>query len=96
MLGFRVGNLAYCTDVNLIPGESFELLKDLDVLVLDALRPQPHPTHFSLDQAVEVAKQIGAKNTFFTHITHWLPHEQTNRKLPSNVRLAYDGLRITV
>jgi phosphoribosyl 1,2-cyclic phosphate phosphodiesterase len=91
VLGFRVGNFAYCTDVSEIPALSFALLKGLDVLVLDALRKRPHPTHFNLDQAVSHARQIGARQTYFTHIAHELPHEQTNRELPAGMALAYDG-----
>jgi len=96
VLGFRVGRVAYCTDVNRIPPSSFDLLKDLDVLVLDALQHRPHATHFSLDEAVEVAGRIGARQTYFTHIAHALAHEATNAMLPANVRLAYDGLRVEV
>lgn len=95
IFGFRVGRLAYCTDVNLIPEKSFELLRDLDVLVLDALAPVPHAKHFSLEQAVEAARRIGAKQTLFTHMAHRMPHEETNRTLPANMQLAYDGQRVS-
>lgn len=91
VLGFRVGKFAYCTDVNRIPDESFALLQGLDVLILDALRKRPHPTHFNLDQAVEHARRIGARQTFFTHIAHELGHEATNRELPAGMALAHDG-----
>ncbi|MBE7507426.1 MAG: MBL fold metallo-hydrolase [Planctomycetia bacterium] len=94
VLGFRVGNFAYCTDVGKIPESSWPLLEGLDVLVLDALRKRPHPTHFNLDQAVEHAQRIGAKRTFFTHIAHELPHAETNRELPAGMALAHDGLVI--
>jgi phosphoribosyl 1,2-cyclic phosphate phosphodiesterase len=94
VLGFRFGNVAYCTDTNGIPAESWPLLEELDVLVLDALRPKPHPTHFSLDEAVEVARKLKPKRTFFTHMSHELEHEATNAALPSGMELAYDGLRI--
>ena len=67
------------------------LIEDLDVLILDALRRRPHPTHFNLDQAVQWARRIGAQQTFFTHIAHELPHQRTNRDLPKNMRLGYDG-----
>ena len=96
VLGFRVGHLAYCTDVSAIPESSFALLEDLDVLVLDALQPKPHYTHFSLSQAVEAATRIGAKLTLFTHVAHTLPHEQTNATLPTNMRLGYDGELVRV
>ena len=94
VLGFRFGNIAYCTDTNGIPNESWELLKDLDVLILDALRRRTHPTHFSLDEAVETAQRVGARRTFFTHMSHSLDHEATNAALPPGIELAYDGLRI--
>ncbi len=92
--GFRFGTFAYCTDCSLIPEASFERLRGLDVLVLDALRRTPHPAHFNLEQAVEMAHRIGARRTFFTHMTHQLAHERTNRELPDDMALAYDGLRI--
>src|SRR5687768_11570295 len=91
VLGFRVGKLAYCTDVSLIPEPSFELLKDLDVLVLDALQHKRHTTHFSLEQAMEAATRIAAKQTLFTHIAHGMGHAETNRLLPPNMQLAFDG-----
>jgi phosphoribosyl 1,2-cyclic phosphate phosphodiesterase len=89
--GFRVGNLAYCTDVNFIPEESFERLRNLDVLVLDALQYKKHVTHFSVEQAIDAARRIDARQTLFTHIAHSVPHELTNRSLPPGMRLAYDG-----
>jgi phosphoribosyl 1,2-cyclic phosphate phosphodiesterase len=94
VLGFRFGNVAYCTDTNGIPPESWPLLAGLDVLVLDALRPKPHPTHYSLDEAVDVARRVGAKRTYFTHMSHDLEHEATNALLPQGMELAYDGLRV--
>ncbi len=94
VLGFRFGNVAYCTDTNGIPPESWPLLQGLDVLILDALRLKPHPTHFSLDEAVDAAKKIGAERTYFTHMSHDLEHEATNAALPEGMELAYDGMRI--
>ncbi|GMU24608.1 MAG: MBL fold metallo-hydrolase [Phycisphaerae bacterium] len=94
ILGYRFGNFAYCTDCNRIPDESMALLKGLDVLVLDALRHRPHPTHFNLEQAVDAARRIGAQQTYFTHIAHELGHEATNATLPPGMALAYDGQRI--
>ena len=94
VLGFRFGNVAYCTDTNVIPDESMERLQGLDVLVLDSLRARPHPTHFSLDEAVAVAEKLQAKQTYFTHMCHELEHEATNASLPPGMALAYDGLRI--
>jgi phosphoribosyl 1,2-cyclic phosphate phosphodiesterase len=93
ILGFRVGHVAYCTDVSLMPDESYELLMDLDVLVLDALHWKRHPTHFSIEQALEVVGRVRPKLTLFTHIGHALGHEATNARLPAGVRLGYDGER---
>ncbi len=94
VLGFRFGRVAYCTDTNGIPETSWPLLADLDVLILDALRPKPHPTHFSLAEAVEVAQRVGAKQTYFTHMSHDLEHAATNASLPEGMQLAYDGMRV--
>ena len=96
VLGFRVGRFAYLTDCNAIPEPSFALLEGLDVLVLDALRHKPHPTHFSLSEAVTVATRIGARQTFFTHICHDLSHAATNATLPAGMALAFDGQTIDV
>jgi phosphoribosyl 1,2-cyclic phosphate phosphodiesterase len=95
VLGFRFGRFAYCTDCNEIPPSSVVLLERLDVLILDALRKEPHPAHFTLDEAVRAAGRIGAKRTYFTHMTHQLPHAATNRELPQGMELAFDGLRLT-
>lgn len=94
VLGFRFGNVAYCTDTNRIPPESWALLESLDVLILDALRPKPHVTHFSLDEAVAVAERLRPKRTYFTHISHELEHATTAAALPPDMELAYDGLRL--
>jgi phosphoribosyl 1,2-cyclic phosphate phosphodiesterase len=94
--GYRIGGFAYLTDVSTIPEPSYEALGDLDVLVLDALRPKPHPTHFSFDEAVEVARRIGAQQTYFVHMTHNVPHAEANARLPEGVQLAYDGLTVEV
>lgn len=94
VLGFRIGHFAYCTDVSEIPADSWPLLTGLEVLVLDALRHRPHPTHFNLEQAVDHARRIGARQTYFTHIAHELGHEATNAALPPGMALAYDGLVI--
>lgn len=94
VLGFRFGNVAYCTDTNEIPAQSISRLQGLDVLVLDALRRRPHATHFSLDEAVEIARQLAPKWTLFTHMCHDLEHEATNAALPPGIELAYDGMQI--
>ena len=94
--GFRFGRTAYMTDVSAIPESSFALLQGLDDVVLSALRHKPHPSHATVEQAVEWARRIGAKRTWLTHIAHELGHEQTNAQLPDNIRLAYDGLSFPV
>jgi phosphoribosyl 1,2-cyclic phosphate phosphodiesterase len=94
VLGFRVGNLAYCTDTNFIPEESFTLLEGVEVLVLDALQHVPHSTHFTVAQAVAAAARIGARQTYFTHIAHGLLHARDDAALPAGCHLAYDGLEI--
>ena len=91
VLGFRFGNLAYCTDTNNIPEESFELLKGVDTFILDALRREPHPTHFSVDQALAVVDRVAPKQAFLTHCSHDLEFDETNASLPKNVSLTYDG-----
>ncbi len=94
--GFRFGNAAYMTDVSAIPESSFALLEGVEVLALSALRHQPHPSHATLEQALAWARRIGARQTWFTHIAHDLGHEETNRNLPENAKLAYDGLSVPV
>jgi len=94
ILGLRFSRFAYLTDCSAIPEASWPLLEDLDVVVLDALRERPHPTHFSLPEAVETARRIGARHTFFTHMCHDLPHRATCARLPAGMSLAYDGLRL--
>jgi phosphoribosyl 1,2-cyclic phosphate phosphodiesterase len=96
ILGFRLGAFAYLTDCNAIPASSLALLDGLDTLVLDALRPLPHPTHFTIGEAVEMAGRIGARRTFFTHIAHQLGHRETCRSLPAGMQLAHDGLSLTI
>ena len=94
IFGYRIENFAYCTDVNQIPKESYELLKNLDVLVLDALREKRHPSHFSLGEAITEARRIGAKQTYFTHISHILDHDRHGQMLPKQMAFAYDGLEL--
>jgi phosphoribosyl 1,2-cyclic phosphate phosphodiesterase len=96
VLGFRVGNVAYCTDVNAIPPESMERLRGLEVLILDALRPKGHATHFSLEEAIEVSRALAPQQTYFTHMSHELEHEATNAVLPTGMALAYDGQQIAL
>lgn len=92
ILGFRIGGFAYLTDCSEIPEASFPLLEGLDTLVLDGLRHKPHPTHFSISEAVHVAERIAPRITYLTHMNHDVLHKQTERELPESVRLAYDGL----
>lgn len=92
ILGFRVGNWAYCTDVKAIPPESMHHLAGLDTLIIGCLRFKPHPAHMGLDEALAVLDTLRPKRAFFTHCTHDFEHEAVNAMLPENVRLAYDGL----
>ena len=96
VLGFRFGNFAYLTDCNRIDEESLALVEGVDILVLDALRDEPHETHFTLGEAVAMARRIAAPRTYFTHMTHDLPHAKTNARLPEGVQLAYDGLVLDI
>ncbi len=92
--GYRFGDAAYLTDMSDIPPDSLERLRGLDVLVLDALRREPHPSHSHLDNSIRLAQQIGAKRTYFTHISHDLAQAEMDAELPPEIRLAYDGLRV--
>ncbi len=94
VLGFRFGRSAYVTDFSAIPEATIPLVEGLDVLILDALRRTPHPTHSNLDQSLALVERLRPQRAFFTHIAHELMHEETNAALPSHVRLAYDGLRL--
>lgn len=95
VLGFRIGDIAYCTDTNYIPESTLELMQDLDVLILDGLRPKIHRTHFNIEQAIEQSKIINAKQTYLTHIAHQIKHSDVESTLPERINLAYDGLTIT-
>jgi phosphoribosyl 1,2-cyclic phosphate phosphodiesterase len=92
--GFRFGSAAYLTDFSEIPEASFEQLQDLDILFLDALRHRPHPTHSTVENSLRIADRLRPKRTFFTHICHDLPHEETNATLPANAKLSYDGMKL--
>jgi phosphoribosyl 1,2-cyclic phosphate phosphodiesterase len=94
VLGFRVGGLAYCTDVSKIPEATWPRLEGLDVLILDALRYDPHPTHFSLSQALDVIAALKPKRAILTHLSHSFDHGPTETTLPPHVGLAYDGLAV--
>jgi phosphoribosyl 1,2-cyclic phosphate phosphodiesterase len=90
--GFRIGDLAYCTDVSKIPKESLRRLEGLDILILDALRFRPHPAHFCIDEALEVIDRLQPARAYLTHISHDIEHEAVSRTLPPKVEIAYDGL----
>ena len=94
--GYRFGNATYLTDMNRIPDASFALLQGVDVVVLDALRPQPHPSHATVSEAIAWAQRIGARETWFTHMSHEVMHAEMDPQLPAGIRLAYDGLRIPI
>jgi phosphoribosyl 1,2-cyclic phosphate phosphodiesterase len=96
ILGFRVASFAYLTDCNRIPDDSWPLLHGVRTLVIDALRDRPHPTHFTIAEALEVVSRLAPDRTFFTHICHDLPHAATNARLPAGVELAYDGLVLEI
>jgi phosphoribosyl 1,2-cyclic phosphate phosphodiesterase len=96
ILGFRVGSFAYLTDCNRLADEAWPLLEGVDTLILDALRHRPHPTHFTVAEALQVVERVKPRQTYLTHICHDLPHEATNHSLPSGVALAYDGLALTI
>lgn len=92
--GFRFGTAAYLTDFSDIPPESMDRLHGLDILFLDALRHKPHPTHSTVANSLRLVEELKPKRAFFTHISHDLPHEETNQSLPPHVRLAHDGLKL--
>jgi phosphoribosyl 1,2-cyclic phosphate phosphodiesterase len=92
--GFKFGRAAYLTDFSEIPLASMARLRHLDILFLDALRRNPHPTHSTLENSLRLVDELQPRRAFFTHMSHDLAHEETNRALPSHVRLAHDGLKL--
>ncbi|MDR7130839.1 phosphoribosyl 1,2-cyclic phosphate phosphodiesterase [Algoriphagus sp. 4150] len=97
VLGFRIGDFTYITDANYIPEDSFKLIEGTEILVINALQKESHISHFTLGEAVEVARKIGAKQTYFTHISHKLGlHDSVDQELPEGLALAYDGLQLTL
>lgn len=96
IFGYRFNDIAYLTDVKTIPEESWPLLADLEVLILDCLRDEPHPTHMDRGEAIETARRIGARRTIFTHSTHDLGFAQLRAELPEGMEPAFDGLRVRV
>jgi phosphoribosyl 1,2-cyclic phosphate phosphodiesterase len=93
--GYRFGTAAYLTDMSDIPAESLPLLEGLDILILDALRREPHPSHSHLENSIELVNKIAPRRAYFTHISHDLDHDATNASLPPHIRLAHDGLQLT-
>lgn len=96
VFGYRFGRLAYLTDVKSIPPAAHDLLAGLDVLVLNALLPRPHPLHLSVPEAVALAQQLGARRTLLTHLTHETPHAELAASLPAGIEPAFDGLVVDV
>ncbi|MCX7623639.1 MAG: MBL fold metallo-hydrolase [Thermomicrobium sp.] len=96
VFGFRFGPLAYVTDAKTIPASSLELLRGVEVLVLNALRDRPHPTHLSLSEALAIVEELGPKRAYLTHVSHEVLHTDWSERLPKHVVLAYDGLRVWV
>jgi phosphoribosyl 1,2-cyclic phosphate phosphodiesterase len=95
VLGFKINNFVYITDANRIEEQEIEKIKGCDVLVLNALRREHHISHFTLQEAIDMSKRIGAKQTYFTHISHQLGfHDEVENELPNNIHLAYDGQEI--
>ncbi|MGM0446406.1 MAG: MBL fold metallo-hydrolase, partial [Bacillota bacterium] len=94
ILGYRINDAAYLTDCSFIPERSYKLLEGIEVLILDALRYKKHPKHFNIEQAIKAAQKIGAKQTYLTHISHEVEHNEADQKLPQGINLAYDGLEI--
>ncbi|MDN5349480.1 MAG: phosphoribosyl 1,2-cyclic phosphate phosphodiesterase [Bacteroidales bacterium] len=97
VFAFRIGNFAYITDANYISPESFDALKGIDILVIDSVRKEKHISHFSLGEAIEVARKLEVKKTYFTHISHLMGKAaDVNAELPDGMLLAWDGLKIKI
>lgn len=93
---YRIGNMAYMTDVSLIPESSFKLLEGLDLLLIDCLRVEKHPTHINFEQSLDYVSQINAKQSVLIHMTHELEYETLTQKLPKNIAVGYDGMKLTI
>ena len=95
ILGYRIGRLGYITDMLTMPEESYEQLEGIDVLIMNALRIAPHPTHQNLEEALKAAERIRAKETYFIHMSHDMGlHKKVEKELPENIHLTYDGMEI--
>jgi phosphoribosyl 1,2-cyclic phosphate phosphodiesterase len=92
--GFRIGNVAYATDCKGLSPRAEEVLRGVETLFLDGIRYEPHSTHNSIDEAIEIGRKVGAKQTYLIHLTHSVEHEQVSAKLPPGVALGYDGLTV--
>ena len=95
-LGVRVENFAYITDVNFIADDVKSQLQGLDTLVIDAVRMKPHPNHFHFEAAIEAIAELNPRQAFLTHLSHDYDHDEFEKSLPDNIRLAYDGLKIPI
>ena len=97
VLGYRFGDIAYCTDMNHIPEEEFAKLAGLEHFVINCVKRGHHISHFSLEEAVKVAQKVGARHSWLTHLSHQLPrHEELSMELPDGIQPAYDGLKIVL
>lgn len=94
ILGFRFGSCAYVTDFSTVPDATLALLDGIEILILDALRNEPHPSHSTVQQSLELVERLKPRQAYFTHLAHDLMHAETNATLPPNVQLAYDGLQL--
>ncbi|MGN6545826.1 MAG: MBL fold metallo-hydrolase [Aureliella sp.] len=94
VLGFRIGNIAYCTDTNSIPEESYQILEGVEYFIVDALRLEPHATHFHVDAALAAVERVRPRKAYLTHVSHELEYHRTCAWLPEGVELAYDGLNL--
>lgn len=96
VLGFRIGDFAYCTDCSKVPLDVRPMLRGLDVLIIDALRPKPHPTHMSFAEALAVIEDLRPRRAYFTHLTHDVAHADIEKWLPPGVFAAHDGMRLNI
>ncbi len=96
ILGFRVGGIAYITDCSSMPAASIELLRGVEVLVLGALRHKPHPSHFTVDEAIDVALKVAPRQTILTHLGHTIDYLTDGARLPRGIELAYDGMCVDI
>jgi phosphoribosyl 1,2-cyclic phosphate phosphodiesterase len=97
VLGFKIDKLAYITDMNYISGEELQKIKNIDTLVINALRHEKHVSHFNLEEALDIINKVKPKKAYLTHISHALgKYSELNTNLPKNVSMAYDGLKIEI